>query len=153
VTRGVAFATASVTLDGASAVRTDLAGTTPYAPGRSLNLQAFICLEGFLQSVEGGTYGFRLSSDDGAMLWVDGKLVIDNDGTHFLRSRTGTANISADARAWLTIYWYNVASVGSLYLEWRRPGHPDFEAVPPDRLHQGNTPIKPIPPPYKPIPI
>jgi CubicO group peptidase (beta-lactamase class C family) len=153
VTRGVAFATASVTIDGITAVRTDLAGTTPYTPGRSLNLQAFICLEGLLQSIEGGTYGFRLSSDDGAMLWIDGKLVIDNDGTHFLRSRTGTAYIPADTRLDLTIYWYNVASVGALYLEWQRPGHPDFEAVPPERLHQGNVRIRPIPPPYKPIPI
>jgi CubicO group peptidase (beta-lactamase class C family) len=145
VTRGAEFATATVTIDGVSAVRTDLAGTTPYAPGRNLNLQAFICLEGFLQSMEGGTYGFRLSSDDGAMLWVDGTLVIDNDGTHFLRSRTGTADISADTRAWLTIYWYNVADVGSLYVEWQRPGHSAFEAVPVDHLHQGNTRIKPIP--------
>lgn len=29
-----------------------------------------------------GTYGFRLSSDDGSLLFLDNALVIDNDGVH-----------------------------------------------------------------------
>ncbi|MBN1323591.1 MAG: hypothetical protein JW986_06280 [Methanotrichaceae archaeon] len=36
-----------------------------------------------------GDYAFRLASDDGSRLFVDGKIVIDNDGVHTTRSVSG----------------------------------------------------------------
>jgi hypothetical protein len=36
-----------------------------------------------------GTYRFQLSSDDGSLLYVDNKLVVNNNGLHGLRGRTG----------------------------------------------------------------
>ena len=36
-----------------------------------------------------GSYDFRLLSDDGAKLFIDGKLIIDNDGTHGPGSQSG----------------------------------------------------------------
>lgn len=36
-----------------------------------------------------GSYDFRLLSDDGAKLFIDGKLIIDNDGTHGPASQSG----------------------------------------------------------------
>jgi hypothetical protein len=43
---------------------------------------------------EAGLYGFRLNSDDGSKLFVDSVLVIDNDGIHGPRSRTGEIYLS-----------------------------------------------------------
>ncbi len=41
-----------------------------------------------------GKYKFRLLSDDGAKLWIDNKLVIDNDGIHPPATKSGTINLS-----------------------------------------------------------
>jgi hypothetical protein len=39
---------------------------------------------------EYGSYDFRLHSDDGSYLYIDDKLVIENDGKHAPRSRSGS---------------------------------------------------------------
>ena len=39
-------------------------------------------------------YQFRLTSDDGSKLFIDAKLVIDNDGTHSTRMREGSVSLS-----------------------------------------------------------
>jgi hypothetical protein len=36
-----------------------------------------------------GSYNFRLASDDGSRLLIDGAIVIDNDGIHAIQSRSG----------------------------------------------------------------
>jgi hypothetical protein len=43
---------------------------------------------------EAGLYNFRLLSDDGSKLYVDSDLVIDNDGTHAPKSKTGGIYLS-----------------------------------------------------------
>jgi hypothetical protein len=43
---------------------------------------------------ESGLYNFRLLSDDGSKLFIDSILVIDNDGTHAPRSKTGGIYLS-----------------------------------------------------------
>lgn len=42
-----------------------------------------------------GTLHFRINSDDGSILRVDGSLVVDNDGTHAPRARTGSLAVVA----------------------------------------------------------
>ena len=37
---------------------------------------------GFLRIATPGDYTLFLTSDDGARLWLDGQLIIDNDGLH-----------------------------------------------------------------------
>jgi mono/diheme cytochrome c family protein len=49
--------------------------------------------EGYLRIERDGEYRFHLSSDDGSKLWIDGKTVADNDGTHAPRSITGKARL------------------------------------------------------------
>jgi hypothetical protein len=41
-----------------------------------------------------GEYCFSLNSDDGANLYIDGELVIDNDGQHATRERVGAISLS-----------------------------------------------------------
>jgi|GEM_PF-2298685 len=49
---------------------------------------------GLITVQESGLYKFRLHSDDGSKLYVDSILVIDNDGTHAPRSKTGEIFLS-----------------------------------------------------------
>ena len=44
---------------------------------------------------DGGTYKFRINSDDGTKLYIDGVLVVDNDGTHPPQSREGVVELVA----------------------------------------------------------
>ena len=47
--------------------------------------------KGYINIPEDGIYSFLLSSDDGSMLYIDGKQVIDNDGLHAPGEVTGQA--------------------------------------------------------------
>jgi PA14 domain-containing protein len=64
-------------------------------PGFSKEEEWFaIKYEGTVMLPEGGMYRFRLVSDDGSALYLDGTKVIENDGVHGVRSVNGTANLS-----------------------------------------------------------
>lgn len=52
-----------------------------------------------------GHYTFRLVSDDGSKLFIDKKLVIDNDGQHPTTSRTGEIDLD-NARHSITIQYF-----------------------------------------------
>ena len=41
-----------------------------------------------------GEWTFRVSSDDGVKLYIDGKLVLDNDGVHPPKVKSGKVNLS-----------------------------------------------------------
>ena len=49
--------------------------------------------EGWFKLPAAGTYTFHLGSDDGSKLWIDGKLVIDNDGVHPHQSVTKSVEL------------------------------------------------------------
>jgi hypothetical protein len=40
-----------------------------------------------------GEYDFSVTSDDGSNLYIDGQLVVDNDGIHSTRERSGTIRL------------------------------------------------------------
>src|SRR5205085_8079282 len=45
---------------------------------------------GYVQAPKDAAYTFWTDSDDGSKLYVDGKLVVDNDGLHSLTTKSGT---------------------------------------------------------------
>ena len=45
--------------------------------------------------LQAGNYTFYTSSDDGSRLWIDGNLVVDNDGLHGIVEKSGQINLSA----------------------------------------------------------
>jgi len=45
--------------------------------------------EGYFDAPSTGTYVFNLESDDGSQLFVHDQLVVDNDGSHSLRKKSG----------------------------------------------------------------
>ncbi|HMD00813.1 MAG TPA: PA14 domain-containing protein [Ferruginibacter sp.] len=60
-----------------------------------------------------GHYTFRLVADDGAKLFIDGKLVINNDGLHPERSESGEVDLDASEHSIRVQYYqgprYNIA--------------------------------------------
>jgi hypothetical protein len=54
---------------------------------------------------EAGEYDFRMSSDDGAKLSIDGKLVVDNDNQHPPKEARGKMQLSAGDHAMVLEYF------------------------------------------------
>ncbi len=78
----------------------------------------------------GGTYEFRLTSDDGAkwFLGEEAALVIDNDQPG-LTSTTATLNLLPGTLRYYIDFYQNAGS-SRLQLEWKPPGATSFETVP-----------------------
>ncbi len=49
---------------------------------------------GSFHVMEGGKYRFRLRSDDGSRLYIDNRLVVDNDGAHPARTKDGRVRLA-----------------------------------------------------------
>jgi hypothetical protein len=65
-------------------------------PGVSRRVEWFsIRYRGKLNVTSAGTYKFRMISDDGSLLFIDGRRVIDNDGQHAPRSSEGSLKLDA----------------------------------------------------------
>ncbi len=52
-----------------------------------------------------GSYDFRVLSDDGAKLYIDGKLLLDNDGTHSPSSVSGKVQLDGSSHS-LTLQYF-----------------------------------------------
>jgi PA14 domain len=69
-----------------------------------------------------GDYDFSLSSDDGSKLYIDGKLVINNDGLHSVEERTGSATLKTGAHRIKVSYFQGPGDGVALILNVARPG-------------------------------
>ena len=69
-----------------------------------------------------GVYSFRLSSDDGAKLYVDDVLVLTNDGLHDVVTVEGAVRRSAGSSHRVRIPYWNGPGPMALTLEVARPG-------------------------------
>jgi glucose/arabinose dehydrogenase len=76
---------------------------------------------GFLNVTTAGDYTLYLRSDEGSKLWVDGALVVDNDGRHGMRERSAVVNLAAGYHDVRVEYFENTGSAG-LQLKWAGPG-------------------------------
>ncbi|RYG01448.1 MAG: beta-glucosidase, partial [Chitinophagaceae bacterium] len=65
-----------------------------------------VVFNGFIQIDTEGEYKFFTSSDDGSKLYIDGKVVVDNDGDHGVIERSGSVNLSKGKHA-IVIEYFN----------------------------------------------
>jgi hypothetical protein len=126
---------------GAQDICTLKSGTTPNAdklmPTINYSTEAeFGLSDNFLSIVTAnltiatqGDYTFRLTSDDGSELRIDGELVIDHGGLHGTSSKDGTTTLTAGTHA-LRVDFLEATNGQVLKLEWKRPGTTAFEVVP-----------------------
>jgi alpha-L-fucosidase len=87
---------------------------------------------GFVTVPDEDLYLFALKSDDGASLWIDGELVVDNDGLHVTTEKTGSAALAPGAHA-ITVEYFNRTGGAELGLSWGRLGQ-SMQRVPASAL-------------------
>jgi alpha-mannosidase len=80
-------------------------------------------LEGWLLAPARGVYRLCLASDDGSRLWLDGKLVVDNDGLHGASEIWFDAPLDAGPHS-LRVEYFQRSGGRGLYMKWVGPGVP-----------------------------
>ncbi len=78
---------------------------------------------GFVNVPQDGTYTFYTFSDDGSQLFIGNTLVVDNDGKHGYRERTGTIGLKAGKHA-ITVTYFDYVGEALLNVGYAGPGVP-----------------------------
>ncbi len=126
-------------LDRLTPVRSDVAARIFYPPTSGVFATSFRAervaarFTGMidLRQTEAGLYTFITESDEGSRLYVDDALVVDNDGLHEMRARSGTITLSAGLHRIRVDYYDNLGEAG-LIVSWEGPGIPR-EVIPAER--------------------
>ncbi len=77
-----------------------------------------------------GKYFFKLNADDGAKLYIDGELVVDNDGLHAEKAVVGSINLVAGEHDLVMEYFQGPRYHIALQLYWKAPGTSSYTYVP-----------------------
>lgn len=78
--------------------------------------------EGSFEVVAQGSYEFRIVSDDGSRVYIDDKLIIDNDGQHPPRSRSAAIDLTRGQHAIRVDYYQGPRVTVALQLFIKPPG-------------------------------
>ena len=91
-------------------------------------------LEGYLKVPETGVYTFSLEANDGAVLYLNGKLIIDNDGGH--RAQVLDSKIGLK-KGWhpIKVDYFQQGLAKSLHVKWEGPGVKNREVSASDLFH------------------
>jgi hypothetical protein len=90
---------------------------------------------GYLNVLEDGVYGFHLTSDDGSRLFIDGTQVVDNDGIHGARERSGHTALTSGLHPIELVFFQGRGGVG-LALQYDGPGLEKREVGPDELFHR-----------------
>ncbi|MBN9381150.1 MAG: family 78 glycoside hydrolase catalytic domain [Chitinophagaceae bacterium] len=93
---------------------------------------------GYIEVPETGIYSFYLNSDDGSMLHIAGRLVVDNDGMHSPRERVGQVALQKGLHVFALDY-IDGGGGGALELRYSKDGG-NAQVVPAEWLkHDGSA--------------
>ncbi len=81
----------------------------------------FMRFTGFVNIPTNGTYTFYVNSDDGSKLWLDGALLVNNDGSHSAQEGSGSTNLNTGMHA-LTLGFFQNTGSQVLDVSWAGPG-------------------------------
>ena len=96
-----------------------------------------VVFEGWLDVKADAEYEFKLASDDGARIIIDGNRVIDHDGLHGASTKTGKAMLKEGQRP-IRIEYFAYGQPNSLRAFWSGPGFSDM----PLAVGNTNTPLE-----------
>jgi hypothetical protein len=94
-------------------------------------------LTGWLDAPATAAWTIHAESDDGSRVWIDGNLVVDNDGLHPMVNRSGTVALAAGKHA-IRIHFFENGGGAGLILRAEAAGHP-LAVVPAAWLRRGGT--------------
>ena len=106
-----------------------------YVPkGRSRDTFA-LRFRGLIHVPRSGQYTFFTNSDDGSMLYIDDKEVVNNDGSHAMREKSGRVELTAGAHS-IVVNYFDSGGGDGLVVSWQGPGIKK-QPIPGDRLSIG----------------
>ncbi len=76
---------------------------------------------GYITIPEDGDWTFYTDSDDGSDLWIDGQRVVENDGLHSMRERSGDIELEAGTYPFYARFFERTGGAGMI-VRWRGPG-------------------------------
>ncbi|MFD5899286.1 MULTISPECIES: family 16 glycoside hydrolase [unclassified Streptomyces] len=88
---------------------------------------------GYLDIQTPGKHNFRITSDDGSRLIIDGTQIIDNGGKHGPQPKDGSVELTEGHHPLRIDHW-DGAFTQRLLLEWQPPGAAGFSRVPTSAL-------------------
>lgn len=94
---------------------------------------AFI-FSGLINAPQKGIYTFRTTTDDGSVLLIDGKPVVNNDGGHSAISATGLIPLDAGFHTFELLYFEDYEGE-SFDWDWKLPGADSFTPIPAPALY------------------
>jgi hexosaminidase len=112
---------------------------TPGLPEYAREEYFGLSLEGWIQVPTTGIYRFTIASDDGSVLTIGGRTVVDHDGYHGLTRKSGSVALAA-GRHMLRLRYFQAGGNRGLSVHVRRPdGHES--SLPADwLLHEAGAP-------------
>ncbi|MBD3225878.1 MAG: family 20 glycosylhydrolase [Caldithrix sp.] len=100
---------------------------------RSISMPSFVkdttfglWYKGYLKVPKKGLYKFRLSSDDGSILRLHDKIIVDNDGFHWMQAKEGPAALKPGLHPF-DIRYFNGFGGGQIRLEYAYENEPFIE--------------------------
>lgn len=76
---------------------------------------------GQIECPKDGKYSFTTSSDDGSVLLIDGKMVVNNDGIHANTRKNGNATLKAGKHN-IEVRFFEKSGEENLHVGWSGPG-------------------------------
>src|ERR1043165_5431149 len=97
---------------------------------------------GWISVPADGAYSFYVASDDGSRLYVNEKLVVENDGHHATTEKRGTIQLPAGAYP-IRVSYFNADGALELKVSYEGPGLPK-QQIPPTALSHLGLPMVPL---------
>jgi hypothetical protein len=106
----------------------NFASTLEAFPGTKLMDNFYVRWTGLIKIPKDARYKFFLNSDDGSRLFLDGKKVVDNGGTHAMTEESGEAELKAGDHD-IKVEFFEAESDAGCILSWEAADVPK-EVVP-----------------------
>ncbi|MBR9854751.1 MAG: sulfatase-like hydrolase/transferase [Algicola sp.] len=96
--------------------------------------QVAVVFESYLDILEDGKYTFYTNSDDGSKLYVNGAEIVDNDGDHGVRERSGSLQL-AKGKHLVRVEYFNGGGGFHLDVKYKGPNTPK-QIIPANHLYR-----------------
>lgn len=93
-----------------------------------------LTFSGFIEITTAGLHRFYTESDDGSRLYIDGQLVVDNDGLHGAKEAQGKIELAPGRHA-LLVTFMEAGGAETLKVMYQTPGSTVKAAIPPSLLY------------------
>jgi len=113
-------------LDGARVLDTGVVRTFNTAAYKKANRTFGVTYEGYFTVDADGKYIFSTQSDDGSVIYIDGQLVVDNDGKHSLYEQAGEVLLQKGQHKF-TLKYFEGGAFSTLRVYLTMPGKPKGE--------------------------